>query len=229
MMVNSMRPRHSANASPRAILGILAALTTLLSGCARLGYGEASDGPTAVFRDRGAHDFSHVASPDVAGDNARDGTNGISPDNARGDLARRDGEARDGATLSSSDGGGPDGAATDAPTREAGATDTDGSSGSYTCGTYPKTLCLMGCCEGSVCVPLSSQTAARCGLRRPCSPCADGQSCVGGSCVCDSAACAGCCDNNACQPGNTTSLCGTLGEPCDKCTGQQRCITGACT
>jgi hypothetical protein len=60
--------------------------------------------------------------------------------------------------------------------------------------------------------------------------CLTGQRCSGGSCVCDSMSCAGCCSGTSCSAGNTTSSCGIDGDACVNCTTllADNCGMGMC-
>lgn len=121
------------------------------------------------------------------------------------------------------------------------------------------TTCPNGCCDGNTCEVPGVSTCGRagaactdcsqlradtcsatgeclCGAGAPCGP---SQKCVGGTCVCDPATCAGCCDGAQCLPGNLATSCGVNGATCTAChpdradgCGPQGCQCGssaACT
>src|SRR5947209_6507097 len=46
--------------------------------------------------------------------------------------------------------------------------------------------------------------------------------------TCSAANCAGCCNGDVCQPGDTTSGCGTGGSTCEPCTTGMSCNSGLC-
>ena len=81
---------------------------------------------------------------------------------------------------------------------------------------------------GSYCVDLQT-SAEHCGACD--TPCAAGQDCVAGACVCvPGGNCNGCCDGNDClaPTSQSVSLCGQGGESCASCDDQQACSTDAC-
>jgi hypothetical protein len=60
-------------------------------------------------------------------------------------------------------------------------------------------------------------------------PCTGDRNCVSGSCQCiQGGLCGGCCQNNNCLAGNTTSACGSGGESCDTCTTSDPCKNPVC-
>ena len=81
---------------------------------------------------------------------------------------------------------------------------------------------------GGLCV--DTQTSAQhCGACD--SPCAAGQDCVAGACVCvPGGNCSGCCDGDDCLAvgSQSVSLCGKGGESCASCDDGQSCSTDAC-
>jgi hypothetical protein len=112
-----------------------------------------------------------------------------------------------------------------------------------------------GCCSGTDCTEVPTQFACgddgsacvacgprsdRCSADGHCqcgpggTPCAPGQRCVGGECLCDAGSCPnGCCEGNLCQE-RSPSDCGVAGEPCtdcgiaaDTCTSVGDCACGA--
>ena len=58
--------------------------------------------------------------------------------------------------------------------------------------------------------------------------CVTGQSCQGGVCTCNGAACTGCCDGTTCQAGTTDQRCGKSGGVCTTCAGGRTCQGGVC-
>ncbi|MFL5321288.1 MAG: hypothetical protein ACJ790_16635, partial [Myxococcaceae bacterium] len=57
--------------------------------------------------------------------------------------------------------------------------------------------------------------------------CASGQECVDGVCVCTPTSCAsGCCQNDLCLAGTSTTACGTGGVACEACDGG--CVNNGC-
>lgn len=59
--------------------------------------------------------------------------------------------------------------------------------------------------------------------------CGAGQVCSNGTCVCDTTSCpTGCCQGNTCEPGNTTSACGSGGGTCASCATGDSCSAGTC-
>ncbi len=105
-----------------------------------------------------------------------------------------------------------------------------------------------GCCDGNTCQP--GNTTAKCGDNgvscKTCStsdPCkypvctsagnctvanrSNGTTCPGGICYAGSC-CAGCWTGSSCQPGNTTTNCGNIGEDCDTCSTSNSCRTPVC-
>lgn len=105
--------------------------------------------------------------------------------------------------------------------------------GSLTCqsGVCKDTTC-SGCISGSSC--LTGTTTAACGTGGvQCVACQSGQTCTNGVCTggnttCNSTNCSGCCLNNVCQTGTTTSACGVGGATCQTCSSNQTCTSGAC-
>jgi hypothetical protein len=107
-------------------------------------------------------------------------------------------------------------------------------------------LCCEGCWDGSMCQLGTAPTACGEGGEL-CSACISCQRCTAGSCspgmngdMCTSASmqpglcvgtalqcCAGCWDGSSCQPGNTTSVCGTRGNTCQDCVALS-CKSGFC-
>jgi hypothetical protein len=107
-------------------------------------------------------------------------------------------------------------------------------------------LCCGGCWDGSMCQTGTAPTACGEGGEL-CSACISCQRCTAGSCspgmngdMCTSASmqpglcvgtalqcCAGCWDGSSCQPGNTTSVCGTRGNTCQDCVALS-CKSGFC-
>jgi formylglycine-generating enzyme required for sulfatase activity len=105
-----------------------------------------------------------------------------------------------------------------------------------------------GCCEETTCV--SGEADHHCGQSGElCIDCAgQGNSCVGGSCLClcgdamccdhedncscpsdCEAGCLGCCDGASCLAGSETSHCGLSGNECSDCTGVgASCLDGEC-
>ncbi|MEM7605888.1 MAG: hypothetical protein AAF411_11080 [Myxococcota bacterium] len=107
-----------------------------------------------------------------------------------------------------------------------------------------------GCCEGERCVTASASAcgaagascstcdallADRCSAEGSCAcgegaPCAAGQRCSEGVCVCDATSCAdGCCDGDACLSSDI-DMCGAGGEACFACDPflADRCTEGGC-
>jgi hypothetical protein len=94
-----------------------------------------------------------------------------------------------------------------------------------------------GCCFGDQCLSGTDQTA--CGIAgQQCQNCvANGQQCiaqggpVGGTCQgtpqCNPSNCKGCCNGNACVPGNDNGACGIGGVACANCTVQNEVCNGA--
>jgi hypothetical protein len=78
-----------------------------------------------------------------------------------------------------------------------------------------------GCCAGTTCVLVASQTDTQCGTGtagRACGACAANQDCVGGSCTCTTGSCpTGCCAGTTCQAGDTKAACGDGGVTCVTC------------
>jgi hypothetical protein len=88
--------------------------------------------------------------------------------------------------------------------------------------------CENGCCNGSVCVPATSQSSAMCGLGgASCAPCAKGDTCASGVCApptgCNATTCGnGCCNlEGVCRRAGTSEqnagTCGKGGEACKSC------------
>jgi hypothetical protein len=99
-------------------------------------------------------------------------------------------------------------------------------------------LCLAGAAlsacgaSGATCVACDevradncAQGSCRCGAEGPCAP---GQACLGGACVCGPSSCAGCCDGALCQPGTDKAACGVGGGSCQSCKGAKSCTQGSC-
>jgi hypothetical protein len=88
---------------------------------------------------------------------------------------------------------------------------------------------------GAACVRCSGRTdtcdsSASCTCGGTGGPCAAGQLCQGGACVCNGASCpSGCCDgNDQCQGGTMNNQCGMGGTPCQMCTGGNHCVGQVC-
>lgn len=118
--------------------------------------------------------------------------------------------------------------------------------------TCDSTSCPKGCCDPTTgkCNALDLQHCALQpgGLCKVCDPSADtcafgagctcgvasacgvGQRCDKGGCVCDGKSCPnGCCQGNACLPGNYNTACGTGGNACTSCQLVELCAFQSCT
>lgn len=88
-------------------------------------------------------------------------------------------------------------------------------------------MSCAGCCTGDTC--LAGGSAAACGSGgEACRPCAQGQRCASGACLCDPASCSGCCSGTDCLDGGVPEACGTGGNTCAACGAGQRCAAGGC-
>ena len=110
--------------------------------------------------------------------------------------------------------------------------------------------CPAGCCEGQQCLLRSFESCGVAGttcvacepeLANSCSgdgecrcgngpPCALGQNCLSGLCVCDSISCDGCCEGDICQTPSVES-CGSDGATCTPCpegVADQCSLEGVC-
>jgi len=84
---------------------------------------------------------------------------------------------------------------------------------------------------GKVCPSNTTDTCAggNCVCGTSSGPCTGSRNCDNGSCKClQGGLCTGCCASNTCQPGNTTTYCGTGGENCSACTTTNPCLTPVC-
>lgn len=77
--------------------------------------------------------------------------------------------------------------------------------------------------EGYVCQGVPS----RCRLGCP-DGCPEGEHCEDDVCVCDPAACAGCCSLDRCVQGTSPGECGAGGGRCQACELGDECVAGAC-
>lgn len=103
-------------------------------------------------------------------------------------------------------------------------------------GALPGSACGVcdGCCDGSTCVPASSQTDAKCGGgSEACVSCQKGYFCAqGAACFVDKGTCSpatcptGCCAGNVCVTKPDSAACGAAGGACKKC-GKGALCTGA--
>jgi hypothetical protein len=99
-------------------------------------------------------------------------------------------------------------------------------------GTCDASTCPNGCCQNNTCQ--TGNTLGACGTGgTACAACASNQTCTSGQCAggtgCTPSSCpAGCCQNNACQPGNTQQACGTSGAACSACPTGTSCTNGTC-
>ncbi|HEU5430496.1 MAG TPA: hypothetical protein VFU81_02470, partial [Thermomicrobiales bacterium] len=76
------------------------------------------------------------------------------------------------------------------------------------------------CCGGDC-------TAGICGSCP--SPCAAGQRCKDGQCICDGESCPnGCCQSQTCQTGRSLAVCGSGGAACQACGQCRQCSGGNC-
>ncbi len=86
-----------------------------------------------------------------------------------------------------------------------------------------------GCCAGNSCLPGSDNM--NCGeFGQQCFPCPPGFQCTGGICqtmfdagACGPNNCPGCCQGNACLPGNNPFACGAGGQQCFPCPPGDSC------
>ena len=114
-------------------------------------------------------------------------------------------------------------------------------------GSCNATSCASGCCasglcrvndlafcgsSGGACGACDATRADRCsGGQCLCgaSPvCGPGQRCENAQCVCDATSCPGCCQGNACEPGDAGAACGVGGAACAACGAADVCLGGAC-
>lgn len=86
-------------------------------------------------------------------------------------------------------------------------------------------------CQGGLtpcglnCVDTATDPANCGGCGAACSP---DQTCTGGQCTCNGAACEGCCDGATCQAGTSPQQCGANGAACKVCGGGRTCENGSC-
>jgi hypothetical protein len=97
-----------------------------------------------------------------------------------------------------------------------------GGSGGSGCPLPEQELCGTACIDPKT----DSSNCGGCGK-----PCAVGQRCSGGGCVCDGTSCPhGCCSDNTCLELTAQSYdkCGKSGAACFSCTGDSYCVGGTC-
>ena len=86
------------------------------------------------------------------------------------------------------------------------------------------------CGDGPSCSPIAGTDRCvdgecRCGDGGACPP---GTECANGVCRCTAASCAGCCNDNVCEPGTKATACGGGGLACMTCAVSQVCEGSTC-